>query len=108
MRPNWEEIQFDKHNPYDLRLLYRTDPHFDDVDQDLAIIARAVVSEIVAPGQKLNSWVYVYARRRVKGETGQDLVATYGTLFYNPNDDGLHWRPGPPGPYDDTRCRRVR
>lgn len=104
MKPDWEQIEVDKRNPYNLHLYYHS-PHYFDVESDVVSIARPVLSAIVASGKKPD-WVYVYAVRRTKGESGQDLIQSFGYVFYNPRDDGLHYCQGRVSA-DDSKCHRV-
>jgi hypothetical protein len=98
MKPDWEQINFTKADPYSLTLYYRNDPSLFDVETDTTSIARSVFSEIVASGQKPGR-LYVYAERR--------QVGVYGYVSYSPRDDGFHFCLGPPSMMDDSKCHRV-
>lgn len=95
-RETWDHIEvYEKTTArdYQLTLYYRLPPpNYTEAEFDTKRIARAVLTELVEAGAKPSDErisVYVAAYRRVKGETGKDMIEGWGFTRYDSNHDEL-------------------
>lgn len=95
----WNGIRFEemRKDSFRLTLVYQRLPaNFSQVKDDTYQIARAVLKVLAQDGRKPHEeriTVFVHAHIPEKGETGADMVRSFGRTVYNYNTDQLEFEP---------------
>ena len=110
LKPNWDRIELTtpsingrpdiKSTQYSLTLWYKSEAKVTseaEVETDTKLIARAVLAELVRQGRnpaEERIRLFVYARQQTRGgETGGQVVRTFGNAMYDFNRDRLGFAP---------------
>lgn len=82
---------------YSIAIDYAAQPKPGDVEEDTKRLARAVLGQLVKSGHKPATEFTVVRvsglQSGFKGETGADLVRSYGTAIYDPKGDRITFDP---------------
>ena len=101
LKPKWERIAIDSESRYlySLTLHYKGSPivTLSDAEADTKAIARAVLAQLIKEGRKPATehiGVLVFAQQGgyKKGETGTELIQSFGDTNYDPWGDRLVWK----------------